>query len=272
MQNCLWDVHSKKDMSQPKVSIIIPCYNQGHFLQTSVQSVLDQNYDSFEIIIVNDGSTDSVTIEALNRYTSPNVHVLHTANQGLSRARNNGIAIARGQYILPLDADDSIAEGYISRAVAVLDGKPQVGIVYGEAVFTGAASGRWDLPPASLHRMLTRNVIFHAAFFRKSAWEETGGYNSNMRYGLEDWDFWLSLLEHGCSIFRLDCVVYHYRISETSMTTKLRSKLSHSIYSYVRLMLNHKKLYIQNPLYLLKMLVIVLRNCLYHIIDYKVPR
>lgn len=256
----------------PCVSVIIPCFNQGEYLHDAVQSVLNQRYDSLEIIIVNDGSTDSTTIEALKAYTSPTIRVLHTENQGLSRARNNGIAVARGRYILPLDADDAIAEGYISRAVAVLDANPHMGIVYGEAVFTGAASGRWNLPPASLHRMLTRNVIFHAAFFRKSAWEKTGGYNSNMRYGLEDWDFWLSLLEQGCSIARLDCVVYHYRIAETSMTTKLRAKLSHSIYSYVRLMLNHKKLYIQNPLHLLKMMAIIFRNCAYHIIDYKVAR
>lgn len=256
----------------PCVSVIIPCFNQGEYLHDAVQSVLDQNYDSFEIIIVNDGSTDSVTIEALNRYISPPVRVLHTTNQGLSCARNNGIAVAQGQYILPLDADDCIADGYISQAVAVLDGNPQVGIVYGEAVFTGAASGRWNLSPASLQRMLTRNVIFHAAFFRKSEWEKTGGYNSNMRYGLEDWDFWLSLLEHGGSVVRLNRVVYFYRIAETSMTTRLRARLSHSIYSYVRLILNHKKLYIQNPLHLLKMLVIVIRNCLYHIIGYKVQR
>lgn len=259
-------------MRPPKVSVIIPCYNQGHFLSSSVQSILDQGYDSLEIIIVDDGSTDSATIEAIDAYKSPTICVLRTTNQGLSCARNNGIAVAQGQYILPLDADDSIAEGYISRAVSVLDGNPHVGIVYGEAVFTGAASGKWSLPPASLHRMLTRNVIFHAAFFRKSDWEKTGGYNSNMRYGLEDWDFWLSLLEHGCSIVRLDCIVYYYRIAETSMTTRLRAKLSHSIYSYVRLVLNHKKLYIQNPLHLLKMFAIILRNCLYHIVDYKVPR
>jgi glycosyltransferase involved in cell wall biosynthesis len=256
----------------PCVSVIIPCFNQGKYLHDAVQSVLNQRYDSLEIIIVDDGSTDSTTLEVLDTYRSPAIRVVHTANQGLSRARNNGISLAQGQYILPLDADDSIAEGYISQAVATLDANPQVGIVYGEAVFTGAASGRWNLPPASLHRMLTRNVIFHAAFFRKSAWKRAGGYNPNMRYGLEDWDFWLSLLEHGYSIVRLDCVVYYYRIAKTSMTTKLRAKFSHSIYSYVRLILNHKKLYIQNPLHLLKMIAIIFRNCVYHIINYKVAR
>lgn len=256
----------------PRVSVVIPCYNQGQYVYDAVQSVLRQNYDSLEIVIVDDGSTDRATVEALNAYNSPVIRVLRTVNQGLSCARNNGIAIARGQYILPLDADDTIAGEYISRAVAVLDANPHVGIVYGEAVFTGAASGKWNLPPASLQRMLTRNVIFHAAFFRRSDWEKTGGYNPNMRYGLEDWDFWLSLLEQGCSIVQLDGIVYHYRIAVTSMTTRLRSKLSHSLYSYMRLMLNHKKLYTQHPLDFFKLLAIVLRNCIYHIIDYKVAR
>lgn len=259
-------------MRIPKVSIIIPCYNQGEFVHDAIRSILGQEDASIEIIIVNDGSTDNATIEILNSYSSSIIRVLHTTNQGLSRARNNGIAIAQGQYILPLDADDTIAAGYITRAIAVLDANPHVGIVYGEAVFTGAASGKWNLPPASLRRMLTRNVIFHAAFFRRADWEKTGGYNSNMRYGLEDWDFWLSLIDHGCAIVRLDGVVYHYRIAEDSMTTRLRSKLSHSLYSYTRLILNHKKLYMQHPLHLLKLLAIVLRNCAYHIINYKVAR
>ncbi|MTJ93807.1 MAG: glycosyltransferase [Desulfovibrio sp.] len=256
----------------PRVSVVIPCYNQGHYLQEAIQSVLNQDYDDMEIIIVNDGSTDIATLEVLQTYTLPHIHVLHTDNQGLSSARNNGIAMARGQYILPLDADDAIAKDYVRRAVAELDANPQVGIVYGEAEFMGAASGRWNLPPASLRRMLTRNVIFHAAFFRKMHWEMVGGYKTNMRYGLEDWDFWVSLLEQGGAVTRLDGLVYFYRIAEVSMTTQLRAKLSHSLYSYTRLMLNHKKLYMQHPLQLAKLLAIVLRNCIYHTIGYKVQR
>ena len=92
----------------PKVSVIIPCYNQGACLEEAVDSVLAQTFQDFEILVVNDGSTDEATIRMLGKYERPKTRVIHTDNQGLAMARNNGIREARGAYILPLDADDKI--------------------------------------------------------------------------------------------------------------------------------------------------------------------
>ena len=113
-----------------KVSVIIPCYNQGHFLDEAVDSILEQTYANIEIIVVNDGSTDEDTIRRLNNLDSEKATVVTTANQGLAAARNNGILKSNGEYILPLDADDLIAPDYLEKAVAAIAKDPDAGIVY----------------------------------------------------------------------------------------------------------------------------------------------
>ena len=105
----------------PKVSVIIPCYNHGEYLDEAVESVLTQTYQNFEIIIVDDGSTDQSTIDLLKVYRKPKTRVIRTDNQGLASARNNGIKEAKGEYILPLDADDKIGKEYLKKAVKILD-------------------------------------------------------------------------------------------------------------------------------------------------------
>ena len=100
----------------PSVSVVIPCFNQGHFVDEAVDSVLAQSFDDFEIIIVNDGSTDGHTDRLPEDYPRERARVL-TTNQGLAAARNNGIAAAQGTYILPLDADDRILPGYLEKSV-----------------------------------------------------------------------------------------------------------------------------------------------------------
>lgn len=201
----------------PKVSVIIPCYNQGAYLQEAVDSVLAQTFQDFEILVVDDGSTDEETVKLLQKYTKPKTRVIHTENQGLSAARNNGIREAKGAYILPLDADDKIAPGYLEDAVRILDRHPEIGIVYCEAAYFGIRNGRWSLPDYSPDQMLLQNVIFCSALFRRSHWEKVGGFNVNMVYGWEDWDFWLALIHVGVKVYRIPKVHFFYRIREASM-------------------------------------------------------
>lgn len=118
----------------PAVSVIIPCYNQGAFIKEAVDSVLAQTFQDFEIIIVNDGSSDAKTNEFLSNFTAPKTTVLSLAeNQGPSVARNVAIKAAKGKYILPLDADDKIAPTYLEKAFNVLEQNISVGIVYCKA-------------------------------------------------------------------------------------------------------------------------------------------
>jgi glycosyltransferase involved in cell wall biosynthesis len=225
----------------PKVSVIIPCYNQGIYLDEAVDSVLNQTCQDFEVIIVNDGSTDASTNELLANYHRPKTRVLSTVNQGLPTARNTGIGESLGEYILPLDADDRIGPCYLEKAVAVLERDTDMGIVYCFGELFGARSGKICAPEFSIGKMLLSNLIFASAFFRKEDWQRVGGYNLNMRHGCEDWDFWLSLIELGRRVHRIPEVLFYYRIREQSMNVAMdREK---RLEMHLRLMGNHPLLY-----------------------------
>ena len=141
-----------------EVSVIVPCYNQGQTLQDTLHSIASQTFGCFEVIVVDDGSTDPATIEVLGSVENSKTSVVHTTNQGLAAARNNGILASRGRYILPLDADDRIGETYLEKAAAVLDARPEVGIVYCRAETFGEVQGAWRIPDYSLDEMLLDDI------------------------------------------------------------------------------------------------------------------
>jgi glycosyltransferase involved in cell wall biosynthesis len=228
----------------PKVSIIIPCFNQGIYLAAAIESVLAQTFQDFEIVVVNDGSTDPQTRAILQKLSFPKTTIFHAENKGVSVARNLGIQKARGLYILPLDADDKIAPTYVEKAVRILDSRPEIGIVYCEAEFFGKKKGQWHLPPYKLPDVLLYPRIFCTALFRKKDWESAGGFSPEMIYGWEDFDFWLSLIERGCGVYQIPEVLFYYRQSDAGMTKSMtRQKM---IYSYERLFFRHQKLYTEN--------------------------
>lgn len=229
---------------KPAVSVIIPCYNQGMYVIETLNSVLNQTYPSIEVIIVNDGSDDQNTSSVLQEIDCNTVRILHTTNQGLAAARNNGILAAEGRLILPLDADDLIAPEYIEKAVARLESNADIGIVYCRAVLFGAVTTEWLLPPFSLSEMLLDNVIFCSAMFRKSDWEEVGGYDPGMIYGWEDYDFWLSLLELGREVYQIPEILFSYRVASDSM---VRSKEKwQKAAMFKRIFERHQKLFADN--------------------------
>jgi glycosyltransferase involved in cell wall biosynthesis len=237
---------------KPKVSVIIPCYNQGQYIDEAVDSVLNQTLQNFEIIIVNDGSTDEYTVNKLKSYNKPECKILHTLNYGLSSARNTGIKAASGEYILPLDADDKIGPKYLEEAVIILDKESKIGIVYCGVEFFGDKAGKWNLPDFSIEKMLVRNMIVCSALFRKCDFMGTTGYNLNMKYGWEDWDFWLSLIEKGRDVYKLPDVHFFYRIKkDNSMSSDLNQNIDKSSYSLRSIYLNHLDFYfdrIGNPI------------------------
>jgi glycosyltransferase involved in cell wall biosynthesis len=225
----------------PLVSVVIPCYNQGPFLADSIGSVLASTMDDYEIVVVDDGSTDGETCRILDHLDYPRTRLLRTANSGLASARNNGIAAARGRYILPLDADDRIGPGYLEKGAAILDARPGVGIVYCLGELFGLRKGPIEAADYSLRRMLFSNLIFSCALFRRSDWEEAGGYDSGMVHGCEDWDFWLSLIDLGREVVRLPEVMFYYRIREESMNRAMDREKRLAMHR--RILVNHRSLF-----------------------------
>lgn len=228
----------------PTVSVVIPCYNQGQFVDEAVDSVLAQSFTDFEIIVVNDGSTDDLTNRLLQNYTKEKTRIIVTANMGLAAARNNGIAIATGKYILPLDADDRIESTYLEKAVAILDTDSETGIVYCNARLFGAVETDWLLPEYSLEKMLVDNLIFCSALFRRDDWLEGGGYDPGMVYGWEDYEFWLGLIERGRKVVRIEDVLFCYRVASDSM---VRSKEKwQKVAMFRRIYERHQRLFSEN--------------------------
>ncbi|HEV7256394.1 MAG TPA: glycosyltransferase [Bosea sp. (in: a-proteobacteria)] len=188
------------------VSVIIPCFNYGAYLEEAIASVRAQTISSCEIIIVDDGSTDPATHAVLDRLSSdPALRLVRQDNQGLPSARNNGIAIARGEYICCLDADDLIEPTYLECAISIFCADTSAGFVYSHVRMFGDVSDVWETGEFDIQQALFGNFTSVSAVFRRDDWREVGGYSPVMRGGFEDWEFWIRLSTLG----RRGRVVHH---------------------------------------------------------------
>jgi glycosyltransferase involved in cell wall biosynthesis len=231
-----------KKKFNPLVSVIIPCYNQGSYIRETLDSVASQTYPRIDIIVVNDGSTDPTTLQILRNLRDKNLKVFHTTNKGPSAARNFGINRSRGKYILPLDADDLIHPEYIKTAVSILESNNEIDVVYAMGEIFGEKNGSWDLPDFNAKEMLIGNHVYCSAVFRRKDFHLVRGYNTEMKLGWEDWDFWLTFLEHKKKFYRIPQVMFYYRIKSGSRNDRtnhpeIRKAL------YAQLVRNHPKLY-----------------------------
>lgn len=223
------------------VSIIVPCFNQGNFLEETLNSVIKQSYNNWECIIVNDGSTDN-TEEIAKKYLEKDHRFKYfkQENKGRSESRNFGIKKSNGEYILPLDSDDLIGEEYLNKATKILEEKPKVSIVYCDAKKFGIENKIWKLPKYSLEAILSQNIIFASALFRRSDFDSTNGYDNRLDI-LEDWDMWLSIIELGGNVYKIPEILFFYRIKENS-TMKLATK-NEKINAYKIRLEKHSDLY-----------------------------
>ncbi len=229
-----------------RVSIVIPCYNASATLGEAVQSALDQTWDDLEVIIVDDGSSDPATIALLDGMNWPRTRVIRQDNAGPAAARNAAIRASTGEFILPLDADDRIAPSYVEKALAVLQRRPGVGIVYCKAERFGAASGPWELPSYSIRELAIDNVIFVTSLFRRADWERVGGFNEHLRHGVEDYDFWLKLVGLGCDVVQLDETLFHYRVQASSRTADFSADRAGMVDTYARIFRDNIDVFARN--------------------------
>lgn len=205
-----------------RVSIVIPCFNGGDMVRGAVESALAQRDADVEVVVVNDGSTDPLTVSALHAlHEVPSVVVLHQENLGLPRALNRGIAESTGDYLLVLAHDDEVLPSYAAQAAAVLDTRPEVGIVYCRAERFGGSSGEWHLPEFSIGGMLFGNMIFASAMYRRADFDLVGGYSEDRSRGFEDHEFWLRLIALGREVERLDEILFRYRDTEGSLSNTM---------------------------------------------------
>lgn len=228
-----------------KVSVIMPCYNDGLYIEEAIKSVKEQTYENIELIVIDDGSDDEETINILTRLEKE-VVLLHTNHLRPAGARNFGIKRASGKYIMPVDSDDIIDKDYIKKAVEIIESDKNIGVVYCEADLFGEKTGKWELPKYSFDKMLLDNIVFVTALFYKEDWDKVGGFNENMKAGMEDYDFWLGILGLGKEIYQIPEILFHYRIKPISRTTGFQSDYIQVQEVYRQMYDNHKEFYAEH--------------------------
>lgn len=209
-----------KHEDRPKVSVIVPCHNLGRFLPACIESVKKQTYQDWELIIIDDASTDN-TWEVAERFKTSRIKVLRNdTNRHVSASRNRAILSAKGHYILPLDADDRLYPNALEKLVDELDASRDYQIVGGNLVIynehdlngNGMRSG-WPNNTDYEQQIAGNNRMPYASMYRRKVWENIGGYRERIRSGVEDADFWTRALSYGYrpKIIKEDTLAYTHR-------------------------------------------------------------
>lgn len=220
---------------EKSISVVIPCYKQAHFLEDCITSVLEQSYPAHEIIVVNDGSPDCAVIEEISdKY---GVKLVNKKNGGLASARNAGIAVATGEYIMCLDSDDMLRPDALKEHLRLADDKS---IVTCGLMWFGNETGVFRPQGASLETLLKTNSVYCNSVFPRKAWEEVRFDESEtMRLGLEDWLYWLELAGKGYKFKTNDYIALLYRKHGHNMTKKTTHPNWDKITSYIREKIKH---------------------------------
>lgn len=213
------------------LSVIIPVYNRSDSLLAAIASVEACQDRIYEIIIVDDGSTDLACLKVLDYLTQKGYRVIHQTNTGVSHARNRAIQTANGKYILPLDDDNMLRPRYMTEGVKILDQCPEVGVVYGDAQYFGDKTERWVVGEFDLQRLLMANYIDNCAVYRREIWDKTGGYDPNLK-AWEDYDLWLSAIEHQWKFHYIPEIMFDYCVHTGSLSAQMRN--TEQLYAGVR--------------------------------------
>jgi glycosyltransferase involved in cell wall biosynthesis len=221
--------HMLGPCDDPLVSVVVPCYNQGDFINDAIRSVFEQTFTSFEVIVVDDGSDDRTTARTLDDLVWTRTTLIRQANRGLAAARNAGIERARGAFIVPLDADDKLHPEFLERTLQALADDPDAPFATCRARLFGDIDAVYVPRPFNRYQLLLSNSIVGCVLMRASAVKGAGGYTEQLRSGNEDWDLWIRLTADA-SPAELDDVLFFYRKHGISMsaTTEARFEQARS--------------------------------------------
>ncbi|HEY9870490.1 MAG TPA: glycosyltransferase family A protein [Candidatus Obscuribacterales bacterium] len=208
-------------VQEPLVSVVIPFFNQDEYLLDAVRSVEAQTYGNVEMVVVDDCSPRASAADLLSwRQISNLTIVRHAQNRGAAASRNSAVSSARGEFILPLDADDMITPDYVAKTSALLLQSPDVGAVWTHVQMFGDQEQVWQ-PDCTLPARLSFGGP-NTFLYRRSLFEDVGGYSEDWQIA-EDFDFWIKLLER------------HWKVACVQEPLYLRRKYSGSAMTRVNL-------------------------------------
>jgi glycosyltransferase involved in cell wall biosynthesis len=214
-------------MNAPEISIVLPAYNCGSFLKEAIESMLNQSFEDFELIIINDGSTDK-TEDVIKSFSDPRIiYLKNEKNSGLVYTLNKGIDIAKGNYIARMDGDDIALPTRLAKQKAILDEHPEISAAASTITFINEKNepaGDWQLDKATIHsseikRCLPHeNCIAHPSVMIRSQILKELKYNPYQK-NIEDYDLWLRIMSRGYSITKVEEPQILYRIHDSSITS-----------------------------------------------------
>ncbi|MDW3681300.1 glycosyltransferase [Cupriavidus sp. CV2] len=226
------------------ISVIMPVHNGGRYLAEAIDSVLNQSYTSFELIVVDDGSTDD-TSEVLASYRDSRLVVVRREKLGLVNALNEGLKLTRGDYIARMDADDICERTRLEVQADFLDQHPNIHVICTDITtidMSGRAVGKETyrgltsraLGNALLFRGKVKPVIHPSVMMRREVYQRVGGYRNFV--GAEDSDYWLRCVDH-FEFARLDTPLLRYRINLDGISFK---RTSQQVLSAMLCAVNHR--------------------------------
>jgi len=205
-----------KENEDVLISVIIPCFNYGMYIDHAIASIKAQTHKAFEIIIVDDGSTDEYTRDKLRALHDPMVRIIRTENNGPAAARNVGFTYARGKYILLWDADDLFHETFTEKALTILTHYPRIGAVSSWALCFGDEDYTWYPIGGSVENFMQSTTSPACALVRPEAWMDAEGFDERYLVGYEDWDFWIRITKKNWLVYIIPELLYYYRQKKQS--------------------------------------------------------
>lgn len=224
------------DSYTPLVSFVIPYFNSGKTIDQTLTSIWNQTYNQYEIILVNDGSTDEYSLEKLKQLqNTPSITIIHQENSGPGIARNNAISIAKGNIIVPLDGDDLIEPNAVMEAIQLFESSASdLGVIYGDLAFFGAKNEIKIQEEFDIQKQLLWNQVAVCAFIKKEVFQNTGGYDEFLsKPGLEDWEFWIRVYKKGYKFKKINSIQFKIRVDFSSRTYEQATKNLDQIKKYV---------------------------------------
>ncbi|MBD3614378.1 glycosyltransferase [Kingella kingae] len=206
--------------SNPLISVIIPCYNSALYVTETLNSILAQTMNNYEIVIIDDGSTDNTLLilkQFAQQHSQIQIKIIEQENTNVTIARVNAIKHASGVYLFFLDSDDKIAPTYFEKAANLLNQQPELSLIYSRAQhFEANTNEIWCAKNPTVLDILQIHCMGNGIcmMVRKKDYDEVGGFNTDLTYG-EDWEFYISMLKKNKKFYQIDEILYFYRKRNT---------------------------------------------------------
>ena len=205
------------------ISIVLPTYNQAHYLPEALDGVFAQTYPNYELIVVNDGSTDDTAGVLAEYRLQHDFTIIEQENRGLPGALNAGFIRSHGKYLTWTSSDNVMHPDMLNELAQTLDRNPAIGLVYADFFLMdddGRDLGLFETTEYDRHWLLYTNLVHCCFLYRRECMERVKGYDQDFVYS-EDWEYWIRLSRY-CQMKRVPQALYHYRLHRASMTSEMQ--------------------------------------------------